>query len=282
MITTSNYYATPIILKEKDSGLDYRKLSETALCLAEDAVKSSDRNILIAGCFPPINVSFRPDLTPSKNEVEDFYETLADIYKNRVDVILCETMASIFEGDIAAKIATKYFERTWVSWNTRGLDPLLIPSGEKLYDAALEVSKYNLDCQLVNCAHANLITKSLEILKSCVSDIGVYANSSVHSPRNEKLEKYRERKVGIFTDPDLKMNDDLNKWEDIEKRIKSKINVINWILLYQSRLDRYIHGYNMDDGYKKLVDKVEKILNGNTQSAKIFNQYISGYLYQCT
>ena len=190
MITTSNYYATPIILKEKDSGLDYRKLSETALCLAEDAVKSSDRNILIAGCFPPINVSFRPDLTPSKNEVEDFYETLADIYKNRVDVILCETMASIFEGDIAAKIATKYFERTWVSWNTRGLDPLLIPSGENLYDAALEVSKYNLDCQLVNCAHANLITKSLEILKSCVSDIGVYANSSVHSPRNEKLEKY--------------------------------------------------------------------------------------------
>ena len=96
MITTSNYYATPIILKEKDSGLDYRKLSETALCLAEDAVKSSDRNILIAGCFPPINVSFRPDLTPSKNEVEDFYETLADIYKNRVDVILWETLESIF------------------------------------------------------------------------------------------------------------------------------------------------------------------------------------------
>ena len=147
MITTSNYYATPIILKEKDSGLDYRKLSETALCLAEDAVKSSDSNILIAGCFPPINVSFRPDLTPSKNEVEDFYETLADIYKNRVDVILCETMASIFEGNIAAKIATKHFDKVWLSWNTRGLDPFLIPSGENLSEAANEVSKYKQQMQ---------------------------------------------------------------------------------------------------------------------------------------
>ena len=103
-------------------------MSETALYLAEEAVKSSDKNIMIAGCFPPINVSFRPDLTPDKNEVEDFYEILANIYKERVDVILCETMASIFEGNIAAKIATKHFDKVWLSWNTRGLDPFLIPS----------------------------------------------------------------------------------------------------------------------------------------------------------
>ena len=170
--------------------MDYRELSETALYLAEEAVKSSDKSTMIAGCFPPINVSFRPDLTPDKNEVEDFYETLANIYKERVDVILCETMASIFEGNIAAKIATKHFDKVWLSWNTRGLNPFLIPSGENLSEAATEVSKYKLDCQLVNCAHANLITQSLEVLKSCVPDIGVYANSSVHSPRDEKLDSY--------------------------------------------------------------------------------------------
>ena len=32
--------------------------------------------------------------------------------------------------------------------------------------------------------------KSLEILNSCVPDIGVYANSSVHSPRDENLDNY--------------------------------------------------------------------------------------------
>ena len=190
VITTSNYYATPLILKQKDSSLDFKTLSETALTLAEDAVSSSGKEVMIAGCFPPINVSFRPDLTPENNEVEDFYEALANIYKDRVDVILCETMASIFEGDIAAKVATKHFNKVWLSWTTRGLDPSILPSGEDLNEAANKVSKYNLDCQLINCAHADLITQSLEILKSCVPNIGVYANSSIHKVKNERLENY--------------------------------------------------------------------------------------------
>ena len=190
VITTSNYYATPLILKEKDSALDFKTLSQIALRLAEEAVNSSDREVMIAGCFPPINVSFRPDLTPGKNEVEDFYEVLANIYKDRADVILCETMASIFEGDIAARVAANHFSKVWLSWTTRGLDPSILPSGEGLNEAAKKVSKYNLDCQLINCAHADLITQSLEILKSCVPNIGVYANSSVHKDKNERLENY--------------------------------------------------------------------------------------------
>ena len=67
VITTSNYYATPLILKEKDSSLDFKKLSETALTLAEEAVNSSGKDVMIAGFFPPINVSFRPDLTPEED-----------------------------------------------------------------------------------------------------------------------------------------------------------------------------------------------------------------------
>ena len=86
--------------------LDFKKLSETALALAEEDIKSSGKDVMIAGCFPPINVSFRPDLTPEEDEVEEFYEALSSIYKDRVDVILCETRASIFEGNIAAKVAT--------------------------------------------------------------------------------------------------------------------------------------------------------------------------------
>ena len=70
VITTSNYYATPLILKEKDSSLDFKKLSETALALAEEAIKSSGKDVMIAGFFPTINVTLRPDLTPAENEVE--------------------------------------------------------------------------------------------------------------------------------------------------------------------------------------------------------------------
>jgi S-methylmethionine-dependent homocysteine/selenocysteine methylase len=190
VITTSNYYATPLILKEKDSSLDFKKLSDTALTLAEEAVNSSGKDVMIAGCFPPINVSFRPDLTPEEDEVEEFYEALSSIYKDRVDVILCETMASIFEGNIAAKVATKNFEKVWLSWNTRGLDPAILPSGDQLIEAAKTVAKYPLDCQLINCSHADLITQSLEIIKSCTSHIGVYANSSIYNAKNSTLESY--------------------------------------------------------------------------------------------
>ena len=190
VITTSNYYATPLILKDKQSKFDYKELSEIALTLAERAVKQSGKDIMIAGCFPPINVSFRPDLTPNKSEVESFYETLAEIYKGRVDAILCETMASIFEGEIAADVASQHFKKVWLSWNTRGLNPSLNPSGEELIQAAKSVSKFNLDCQLINCAHADLITESLEILKSVASNIGVYANSSIHTSREKQLEGY--------------------------------------------------------------------------------------------
>jgi homocysteine S-methyltransferase len=187
VITTSNYYATPLTLKAKDPNLDFIALTETALCLAEDAVKTSNKEVLIAGSFPPINISYRPDLTPPRNELEDFYEALAGVYKDRVDIILCETMSSIYEADIAANIASTHFSKVWVSWTTRGLNPSILPSNEDLQTAAIAVSKYNLDCQLINCGHADLVTESLKILKTCVPDIGVYANSSVNSMEKETL-----------------------------------------------------------------------------------------------
>ena len=129
-------------------------------------------------------------LISGENEVEEFYEALSSIYKDRVDVILCETMASIFEGNIAAKVATKNFDKVWLSWNTRGLDPAILPSGDALIEAAKTVAKYPLDCQLINCSHADLITQSLEIIKSCAPSIGVYANSSIYNAENSTLESY--------------------------------------------------------------------------------------------
>jgi S-methylmethionine-dependent homocysteine/selenocysteine methylase len=99
-------------------------------------------------------------------------------------------MASIFEGNIAAKVATKNFDKVWLSWNTRGLDPAILPSGDELIEAAKTVAKYPLDCQLINCSHADLITQSLEIIKSCAPSIGVYANSSIYNAENSTLESY--------------------------------------------------------------------------------------------
>ena len=76
VITTSNYYATPIILAKDSNIHNYKELTKKALELAREAIHLSGKKALIAGSFPPINVSFRPDLTGTKSELEDFYGTL--------------------------------------------------------------------------------------------------------------------------------------------------------------------------------------------------------------
>ena len=89
--------------------------------------------------------------------------------------------------------------------------------------------------------------------------------------QNNRLKEYEEKKPDIFNIKDIKK--DLDIWVKIEKHIKSKISVINWILLYQSRLDRYIYGQHQEGGYNNLTNRVESILKVDTNSAKLFNQY---------
>tara|TARA_B100000795_G_scaffold239203_1_gene200725 strand:- start:349 stop:1236 length:888 start_codon:yes stop_codon:yes gene_type:complete len=189
VITTSNYYATPVILK--NSPYNFLELSKVALAIAEEAIRetNSTNKVMIAGSFPPINVTFRPDLENSEEELEDFYSSLALLYKERVDLILCESMASIFTGTTAARVARHTFNKVWLSWTARGLNPDMLPSGESLDDAVLQAKDYDLDCQLINCGHADQATKSLEVLKKHIENYGVFANSSIFK-ENDVLEKF--------------------------------------------------------------------------------------------
>ena len=123
VITTSNYYATPIILAKDSDKHDYKELVKRALDLAKEAIQITGKKCLIAGSFPPINVSFRPDLTGTKIELDNFYRNLGKIYKDNVDIILCESMSSIFEGSNASRVAKEFIDRVWLSWTNRGHQP---------------------------------------------------------------------------------------------------------------------------------------------------------------
>jgi S-methylmethionine-dependent homocysteine/selenocysteine methylase len=93
VITTSNYQATPELLKREPSAPPYEDLAKRSLELCHEAVIKTNTNTKIAGCYPPIHVTFRPDLTPKEKTVRKFYKNLGMIYENNVDVIICETMA---------------------------------------------------------------------------------------------------------------------------------------------------------------------------------------------
>lgn len=179
VITTSNYQATPELLKREPSAPDYTELAKRSLELCQEAVIQTNSNTKIAGCFPPIHVTFRPDLSSKEKILRKFYKSLGAIYQGNVDIIICETMASIYEGTIAASTAKDFTDRVWLSWTTRGNKLNRLPSTELLDDAIEKALNLDIECQLVNCVHADTASMAIEKLKK-EKKFGIYANSSVY------------------------------------------------------------------------------------------------------
>ena len=175
VITTNNYYVTPNILKREGIESEFESLTRLAVDLAEQS-RQGFSEVLIAGAFPPIETSFRPDLTPSNEVLDDYYSNLGSIIQKKVDLILCETMGSIREGISAARNALEFSDRVWLSWTNRGISGDILPSGEQLKDAVLAANQLDIECQLVNCCATDLATKNIEILKKA-TNFGIYANS---------------------------------------------------------------------------------------------------------
>ncbi|HJL80749.1 MAG: homocysteine S-methyltransferase family protein [Gammaproteobacteria bacterium] len=177
VITTNNYYVTPNILKREGLENQFESLTQRSIDLAIEA-KKDNPDILIALSFPPIDTSFRPDLTPSNEIITEFYERIGQIAKRQVDIILCETMSSIREGLLAATIGKNYSNRVWLSWTARGLSGESLPNGDSLSDAIEQGNELDIECQLLNCLAMDCVTEQIEILKKS-KKFGIFANSAV-------------------------------------------------------------------------------------------------------
>jgi S-methylmethionine-dependent homocysteine/selenocysteine methylase len=92
-------------------------------------------------------------------------------------------MASIYEGIISSSTALNYSDRVWLSWTTRSNKLNRLPSTELLTDAIKKAMDLELECQLVNCVHADTGSLAIEKLKG-LKNFGIYANSSVYK-KNE-------------------------------------------------------------------------------------------------
>ena len=188
VITTNNYYVTPNILKRTDEDMRFEELTQLSVDLARAASKNYE--VLVAGSFPPIETSFRPDLTPKDESLSQFYASIGSIMENQVDLIICETMSSIREGIQAAGTAKQYSDRVWLSWTTRGLNGEALPSGESLIDAVNAANELNIECQLINCLAMDLVSAQIDTLK-LAEKFGVFANSCIlKNPINDLGEAF--------------------------------------------------------------------------------------------
>lgn len=189
VITANNYAVTrPLLARE---GLDHRldELTLRAVELAERAraEAAGPRPVRVAGSLPPLDTSYRADLVGPDEVIRAEYAHLAALLVDRVDILLCETMASGREARAAARAATEAAADTdtevWVSWTMQGNRPGRLPSGETIEAAFASVAELLVDAHLVNCCGANFVADAVRRLRNFTdTPVGGYANSSHVDP----------------------------------------------------------------------------------------------------
>jgi S-methylmethionine-dependent homocysteine/selenocysteine methylase len=180
VVTINNYAVTPQLLGRVGMAERTEELTHKAIDLAELACKKAARRPKLAGSFPPLETSYRADLVKNREETIESYRRIASVLSNRVDLILCETMASSQEALWAATVASESGLEYWVSWTLQGDRPNTLPSGESLENAIVALGDLRPSACLVNCCGANFVTAAIPRLAELTDcAVGGYANAEI-------------------------------------------------------------------------------------------------------
>ena len=188
-IIINNYALTQPILSRANIEIKLEELTLLAIDVAQKAKKRSGKNVKIIGSLPPLETSYRVDLILEEELMAKYYQEISSILKNKVDIIICETMASTIEAKTALHAALNTGTETWISWTLQGTRYNTLPSGESLEDAFNAISSLQPEAYLVNCGGANLITEAISTLSNLTNKtIGGYANSVFVNTNSNKTD----------------------------------------------------------------------------------------------
>ena len=174
-IATTNTYAVHRSRLER-VGLDdqHAKLLDTALKAAETA-RADYPKARIAGSLGPLLASYRPDLDPDLALAESRFAEIATVMKNRVDLLLIETVSSVTEAEGALRGAAHADLPVWIAFSVDDFDGTRLRSGEPVADI-LPVIKDRVEAVLINCCRPEAIEAALPTLVRSGLPFGAYAN----------------------------------------------------------------------------------------------------------
>lgn len=160
-------------------GYSARELTRRAVATAQEAVAQFGRHAQVAGSVAPLEDCYRPDLVPTDDECHaEHSERIDHLLESGVDLLLIETMNSIREAVIAAKLATMTGRPTWVSFVCDREGRIL--SGESVADAAEMLLPLGVKVLGVNCGPAHTLAKPLaELLAICGPDFPLIAYGNI-------------------------------------------------------------------------------------------------------
>jgi S-methylmethionine-dependent homocysteine/selenocysteine methylase len=179
VIIANNYAVTPPLLARE--GLEDR-LEALTVCAAELAQRARDeagRAVRIAGSLPPLETSYRADLVGEDEAILADYRRIAAVLAPRVDLLLCETLASGREARAATTAALETGLEVWLSLTLQGNRRDQLPSGESIEQAWSAAGSPEVAAVLLNCCGANLVGHGVEVLTRILDrPCGGYAHSA--------------------------------------------------------------------------------------------------------
>lgn len=161
----------------------FHALHLRALAEAHEARGAHGRG-MIAGSMGPLVGSYRPEVTQPVAMAAPKYAEIATILGPHVDVILCETMASIEMCEGAAKGAQAAGKPVWLSVSVDDKDGSCLRSGEKVSDLARVLQSYPVAAVLANCSVPEAMGAAMAGLKTLGLPFGAYANGFTHISGN--------------------------------------------------------------------------------------------------
>ena len=134
----------------------------------------------IAGSLGPLVASYRTDVTLPVAEAAVKYAEIAAIIGPSVDMILCETMASVTQAEGAIKGAQAGGKPVWLSVTVDDRDGTKLRSGEAVADLARLVEAYHPAAILVNCSVPEAMSAAMAVVAGFGVPFGAYANGFTH------------------------------------------------------------------------------------------------------
>ncbi|MFN3661475.1 homocysteine S-methyltransferase family protein [Yoonia sp.] len=155
------------------------RLAGTALdgqleTLITAAVQEAQGTGRVAGTIGPLVASYRPDVHPAHGIAVPLYAEVAGLLAPQVDLIICETVASLAHARAVLEGALPTGKPVWLSVTLDDEDGSRLRSGEAVGDV-LALAK-DAGALLANCSAPEAMAAAMDIFAQGDLPFGAYAN----------------------------------------------------------------------------------------------------------
>lgn len=188
-IATANTYA---LQRDRLAGTDFEddfaQLYDIALQAAAQA-RAAHGAGLVAGAIGPLNGSYRPQAHPDLATARPLYAESAQLMHGRVDLVICETVASLTHARAVLQGAQAAGVPAWLAVTVDDNCGARLRSGEGLADVIAVARDEGAAALLVNCSAVEAMPAALDALGASPLPLGVYANAFTRISNDFKAAK---------------------------------------------------------------------------------------------